>query len=163
MIDKVAGVAARYEELNRLMADPEVSIDPVRIREYAQEQSDLSALHQGYQRYQQVAAELRGTRQMLAEELDPEMRELAEAERASLEAEIEELTEQLRLLLLPKDPNDDEEHHRRDSRRGGRRRGGALRGRPVPHVHSLRRGAGLEGGTAHLERVGHWRLQGGHL
>ncbi len=107
MIDKVAGVAARYEELNRLMADPEVATDPELIRAYAQEQSDISELYQVYQRHRQVEKEIEGTRQMLDEELDPDLEELAEAELNSLEAEREELEERMRVLLLPKDPNDE--------------------------------------------------------
>src|SRR5688500_7082469 len=107
MIEKVARVAARYEELNRLMADPEASTHPVRIREYAQEQAESEAVYLGYQRYQQVEHELNDTRRMLDEEEDSDLIDLARAELESLEAEKEELLERLKRLLLPKDPNDD--------------------------------------------------------
>ncbi|MGH2541558.1 MAG: peptide chain release factor 1 [Ardenticatenaceae bacterium] len=107
MIDKVAGVASRYEELNRLMADPEVATNPIKIREYAREQAELADLHQLYLRFQQVERELHSTRQMLTEELDLELEELAQAELASLEAEQEALEERMKRLLLPRDPNDE--------------------------------------------------------
>ncbi|HEX8682156.1 MAG TPA: peptide chain release factor 1 [Ardenticatenaceae bacterium] len=107
MIDKVARVAERYEELNRLMADPEVATNHDRLRAYAQEQSDIADLHQTYQRYQRVAQELQDTRRMLDEGLDSDFAELAQLELASLEEEEEALTAELRRLLLPKDPNDD--------------------------------------------------------
>jgi peptide chain release factor 1 len=107
MIEKVAAVAARYEELNRLMADPDVATNPVSIRAYAQEQAELAELHQVYERYRQVEAELRSTREMLDEKLDPEMVGLAELEMESLEEEQQALLEGLRTLLLPRDPNDD--------------------------------------------------------
>ncbi|MCB0078730.1 MAG: PCRF domain-containing protein, partial [Anaerolineales bacterium] len=80
MIDKVAAVAARYEELNRIMADPEVATDPDLIREYAQEQSDISDLYRAYQRYQQVEAELDDIALMLEEEGESELRDFAESE-----------------------------------------------------------------------------------
>jgi peptide chain release factor 1 len=107
MIEKVARVAARYDELNRLMADPEIATHPVKIREYAQEQAEIEGLYQGYQRYQQVEHELADTRRMLDEEEDSDLVDLARAELESLEAEKEELLERLKRLLLPKDPNDD--------------------------------------------------------
>lgn len=78
MIDKVARVAERYEELNRLMADPEVATNHDRLRAYAQEQSDIADLHQTYQRYQRVAQELQDTRRMLDEGLDSDFAELAQ-------------------------------------------------------------------------------------
>ena len=106
MIDKVAAVAARYEELNRIMADPEVATDPDLIREYAQEQSDISDLYRAYQRYQQVEAELDDIALMLEEEGESELRDFAESEQRDLRDEQQALRDELRVLLLPKDPND---------------------------------------------------------
>ncbi len=86
MLDKVAAVAARYDELNRLMADPEVIADPARLREVAQEQADISELVDVYHRYQAVVHEVEGTEEMLAGPLDEEMAQLAHEELASLPA-----------------------------------------------------------------------------
>ena len=106
MIEKVAAVAARYEELNRIMADPAVATDPDLIREYAQEQSDISDLYRAYQRYQQVKAELDDIALMLEEEGESELRDFAESEQRDLRDEQQALRDELRVLLLPKDPND---------------------------------------------------------
>ncbi len=107
MIDKIAAVAARYDELNRLMADPDVATDPTRIRAYAQEQAEIAPLYEAFRRYEQIRAEVQSTRQMLAEDLDPDMEELAEAEMESLASEQAELEERMKKLLLPRDPNDE--------------------------------------------------------
>ena len=104
---KAARVAMRYDDLNRLLSDPEIISDPTRVREYAQEQADLEELYQAYQRYEQLETEHRNTQQMLAEEIDEDLVELAQAEIDSLDAEMAELEARLTILLLPKDPNDD--------------------------------------------------------
>jgi peptide chain release factor 1 len=107
MLDKVKLVEERYEELNRLMADPEVVTDHVKVTEYAQEQSELQELVQAYRRYKALEQELADTRELMEMEDDAGMRELAEPEIVRLEGEMEGLYEEMRLLLLPKDPNDD--------------------------------------------------------
>ena len=88
---KAARVAMRYDDLNRLLSDPEVISDPVRVREYAQEQAELEALYQAYQRYVQLETEHTNTQQMLEEETDEDLVELSQAELNSLDTEIEEL------------------------------------------------------------------------
>jgi peptide chain release factor 1 len=107
MLDKVKLVEERYEELNQLMADPEVVTDHVRIAEYAQEQAEIDDLVQTYRRYKALEAELADTRELLDLDEGAEMHELAEQEVARLEGEMETLYERMRLLLLPKDPNDE--------------------------------------------------------
>ena len=104
MLDKVKLVEERYEELNQLMADPEVATDHVRVAEYAQEQAEIEELVQAYRRYQALEAELADTRELLDLEEGAEMHELAEQEVARLEGELETLYERMRLLLLPKVP-----------------------------------------------------------
>ncbi|HBY95054.1 MAG: peptide chain release factor 1 [Ardenticatenaceae bacterium] len=109
MFDALARVAERYEELNQLMADPEVATDPDRLRAYAVEQAELEELVATYRRYQAVAEELVATRAMLEsdETLDDEMEALVREEVERLEAESTGLEECLKRLLLPKDPNDE--------------------------------------------------------
>lgn len=104
---KAAHVAVRYRELNQLMADPEVATDPIRIRDYAQEQAELSGLYEVYEHHQRVTKELEETRVWLEEEEDRDLIELAEAEIRSLEKEQAELEQQMKVFLLPKDPNDE--------------------------------------------------------
>ena len=107
MLDKVKLVEERYEELNRLMADPEVVTDHVKVTEYAQEQAEIEALVQRYRRYKALESELADTHELLEMEDEAEMREMAEQEIARIEAGMQALYDEMRLLLLPKDPNDE--------------------------------------------------------
>lgn len=107
MLDKVELVEERYEELNRLMADPETVTDHVQITEYAQEQADIQDLVQAYRRYRALERELSDTRALMEMDDEAEMQEMAELEIARIEGEMEALYEKMRLLLLPKDPNDE--------------------------------------------------------
>ncbi len=107
MIEKVAAVDRRYEELNRLMADPATAIDPARLAELAREQSEIEELVTLYRQYLAANDELAGAVLLLDEGGDPEMNELAQAEIDRLEAEQAEREARMHLLLLPKDPLDD--------------------------------------------------------
>jgi peptide chain release factor 1 len=107
MLDKLAAVEARYEELNRLMADPQVATDPDLLRRYGQEVADLEELVRTYRRFRDVSHQLTETHAMLNDGLDGEMLALVQDEIAALERQEAELRSQLRWLLLPKDPNDE--------------------------------------------------------
>lgn len=107
MLEKLENIEKRHEELNRLMAKPEVATDPVRLREYAQEQAELEHVVQKYRQYKATTTELEKTQAMLDEELSAEMRVLVEEEIAALEEKRGDLLEEIRLLLLPKDPRDE--------------------------------------------------------
>ncbi|MBU0705459.1 MAG: peptide chain release factor 1 [Chloroflexi bacterium] len=107
MLERLGKVEERYEELTRLMADPEVAQDYERVAEYAKERSDLEGIVAAYRAYKSAAHELEETKTLLADDADPELRELAEAEVERLEAELADLEPSLRRLLLPKDPRDD--------------------------------------------------------
>jgi len=104
MLKKLDKVEERYEELARLMADPAVAQDYERVAQYAKERSDLENIVTVYRAYKETAEELEGTRTLLTDDADPELRELAEAEVASLQARLDKLEPQLRQLLLPRDP-----------------------------------------------------------
>jgi len=106
MLEKVAAIVARYEELNRLLADPEVISNPDRLRELAQEQADIAEIVEVYRRYQATVHDLEETEQMLAGPLEEEMAELAREEVEKLRARRDELMEQMKKLLLPTDPRD---------------------------------------------------------
>lgn len=106
MLDKVKLVEERYQELNRLMADPEVVMDHVKVTEYAQEQAEIQELVRTYRGYKALEAELADTRELIELEEDAEMREMAEVEVERIENEMQALYGQMRHLLLPKDPND---------------------------------------------------------
>ena len=106
MLDKVKLVEERYEELSQLMADPEVVIDHLKVTEYAQEQAEIQELVQALRRYEALGQELADTRELGELEDDAEMHEMAAQEITRLEGEMSTLYDQMRLLLLPKDPND---------------------------------------------------------
>lgn len=112
MLEKLALVEERYEELNRLMADPEVATDHVHLKELAQEQAEIEELVQTYRQYKANEQELSETEAMLQETTnkeggDEELEELAREEIERLTTRQEELYEKLRLMLLPKDPKDE--------------------------------------------------------
>jgi peptide chain release factor 1 len=107
MLEKLALVEERYEELNRLMADPEVATDHVRLKELAQEQAEIEQVVQTYRQYKTNEKELSETEVMLEEGGDQELEELAREEIESLTAKRDELYEKLRLMLLPRDPKDE--------------------------------------------------------
>jgi peptide chain release factor 1 len=107
MIEKLKDVETRYNELLELMSSPQISRNPELLKKYGQEQASLEPMVETYRRYRDVLDQLQDTREMLADDLDDEMRDMVRDERDRLEAEQEELEKELRLMLLPKDPNDE--------------------------------------------------------
>jgi peptide chain release factor 1 len=107
MLERLKSLEDRYHKLNELLSDPEVVNDPNKLRDYSKEQSDLEDVVQAYRTYQNVVSELDDAKEMLDDDLDEEMREMAKDEIAELTEQEEKLREELKVLLLPKDPNDD--------------------------------------------------------
>jgi peptide chain release factor 1 len=107
MLDKLAAVEARYNELLDLMASPEVVSKPDLLQKYGQEQASIERLVETYRRYQAVLTQLDEARAMLGDGLDDEMRAMVKEELDNLENEQVDLEEKLRVMLLPKDPNDE--------------------------------------------------------
>ncbi|MCP4164690.1 MAG: peptide chain release factor 1 [Chloroflexi bacterium] len=106
MEEKLNQIENRYLELEQMMADPSVAADYQRVTKLAREQSELREVVEVYRRFKRVKDELNDAQELLETSDDADMKELAEAEIEELVAENEELTEQLRLLLVPKDPRD---------------------------------------------------------
>lgn len=107
LTEQLSRVEERFEELDRLMADPDVVSDYARVQELAQERSNLEALVDAYRRYQGLQSQLADNLALLEENEDPELSELAEMENAELEVEAASLEDEMRRMLLPKDRNDD--------------------------------------------------------
>jgi peptide chain release factor 1 len=107
VLDRLKSIEDRYEKLNELLSDPEVVNDPKKLREYSKEQSDLQETVEVYRRYRSASEQLSDAKAMLEEKLDSDMREMVKEEISELQEEIESLTDQLKVLLIPKDPNDD--------------------------------------------------------
>ena len=106
MEDGLELIEKRYVEIDKLMADPKVATDHILVREYAQEQAEISETVTLYRELRQLREELDGTQEMLADAADEELKEMAREEITLLEARQSELEDTLRLLLVPKDPND---------------------------------------------------------
>lgn len=107
MFDRLQAVEDRYERLNELLSDPEIVNDPKKLREYSKEQSSIQETVEVYRQYKEIKAQYTDAKAMLEEKLDPEMRELVKEEVGELEEQLEELEARLKILLIPKDPNDD--------------------------------------------------------
>ena len=107
MLEKIAKIVDRYDEIEQVMADPEVLADYQKIAELAQERSELASIVNAYHEHEAVVLELEGTRELLAAADDPEMIAMAEEEIELLVNRQEELEQQMRSLLIPKDSRDD--------------------------------------------------------
>jgi peptide chain release factor 1 len=105
MLHKLEEVADRFREVEGQLSDPRVLADQGRFRALSKEHSDLSAVVAAYHRLCKVRENAAGSQELLKDP-DPEVREMARAELAELEVEQSELEQQIKLLLLPKDPND---------------------------------------------------------
>ena len=107
VLDRLQAVEDRYEKLNELLSDPEIISDSNKLREYSKEQSDIQDTVEVYREYKDVREQLRDAKAMLEEKLDADMREMVKEEVSELEGQEKELSERLKILLVPKDPNDD--------------------------------------------------------
>jgi peptide chain release factor 1 len=107
MFEKLKEIEARYDELEREMADPGVIADQLKYKKVTKAHSDLEDIVTHYRGLKKVMGEIQATGEMLRDKLDLELRELAEAELASLEEDRSSLEERLRVLLLPSDPLDE--------------------------------------------------------
>ena len=107
MFDKLEDLLRHYEELMNTLSEPDVANDPVRFKKLMKEQSDLAPIVEAYTEYKKCKQNIEDSLLMLEEESDEEMRELAKEELNDSKARLEELENELKILLLPKDPNDD--------------------------------------------------------
>ena len=107
MFDKLDDLLRRYEEIVNELHEPDVVNDQNRFRSLMKEQSDLMPLVDAYTEYKKCKQDEEDSLVMLEEENDGEMREMLKDELAAAKKRIEELGQQLKILLLPKDPNDD--------------------------------------------------------
>ncbi len=105
MFANLEDVVDRFREVEGLLSEPSVTSDQNRYRDLAKEHSDLTEVVTVYGEYKQVCNDIDGSLELL-QDSDPEMKELAKAELPDLEQQRTGLEERLRLLLLPKDPND---------------------------------------------------------
>jgi len=107
LIDRLEAIARRYHEIEAEMGRPEVASDHAQLTKLAREQRALRETVQTYEAYKRARHEFESARELQKNENDPEMQEYLRAEEHRASAQLAELDEKLKLLLLPKDPNDD--------------------------------------------------------
>lgn len=106
MFNKLESAENRYEEINLKLSDPDVISDQDEYRKLMVEHSELSDIVEKYREYKEITRQLEETRQLLDESLDKDFRELAQAEFKELKERLEKVSMKLKIMLLPKDPND---------------------------------------------------------
>lgn len=106
MYDKLQGIEEKYEQLERLLSDPEIISDQSQYQKHAKALSELQETVNVFREYKKVLKELEEAEAMAVGERDPEMVELAAAEAGELKQQKAEIEDKLRKILLPKDPND---------------------------------------------------------
>ncbi len=109
MFDKLEDLVAKYEELLNELNNPDIVNDQTRYKKVMKEQNDLAPIVEAYRKYKQAKKDVEDSLAILDSESDEEMRELAKEEMNDAKERIEKLEQQLKILLLPKDPNDDKD------------------------------------------------------
>jgi len=107
IFDKLQAVADRYDELNELISDPDIIADTQRFMKLSKEEGSLRETVEKYTQYKKVVQQVRDDEELLHEKLDDEMEQLTKEELAESKTKQEQLEQELRILLLPQDPNDD--------------------------------------------------------
>lgn len=107
LLSKLEAIHYRFKEVAQLIVDPDIIADMDRYIKLNKEYKDLEELDKVYQEYKNVLDNIRSAKEMLSEETDPEMREMAKMELDELENKRPEMEEQIKFMLIPKDPEDD--------------------------------------------------------
>ena len=106
ILDKLAGVKLKFEEVGELLTDPSVITDTKRFIKLNKEYKEMEAVVRAYNEYKDLVSNIQEAKDILATEKDPEMREMAKLELEELEPRVAEMEEEIKILLLPKDPED---------------------------------------------------------
>src|SRR6202163_2912638 len=107
MFERLDQIEARYEELTQTLASPEIMNDSARYQKTAKAHSEIVPIVERYREFKDLKRGIAESRAVLADEKDPEMRAYAQEELDKLEARVGAVEEELKVLLLPKDPNDE--------------------------------------------------------
>ena len=109
MFDKLDDIVNRYEDITAELSNPDVVNDQTRFRKLMKEQNNIAPIVTAFTEYKECKKNIEDSLTMLDEESDDELRELAKEELSEARKRSEELEEELKILLLPKDPNDDKD------------------------------------------------------
>src|SRR6266545_72378 len=107
MFDRLAHIEAKYDELTAALASPEVTSDSAKYQKTAKSHSELHPIVERYREYKDLKQGIAESKALLAEESDAEMRAYAQEELTKLEQRVAEVEQELKILLVPKDPNDE--------------------------------------------------------
>ena len=107
MFERLDQIEARYEELTQALASPEIMSDSAKFQKTAKAHSEISAVVEKYREFKDLRKGISESKTVLADEKDPEMRAYAQEELTQLEARVGKVEEDLKVLLIPKDPNDE--------------------------------------------------------
>ena len=107
MLKKLYEIERKYDEFTELLSDPEILANQIEWQKYAKAQAGMTNIVTAFREYQGVLHELQETETLLQEKLDFDMQEMVKQEREKLSSQSQELEEQIRVLLLPKDPLDE--------------------------------------------------------
>jgi peptide chain release factor 1 len=107
MFDKLEMAENRYEEINHKLSDPEILSDQDEYRKLMKEYSDLGVIVSKYRDYKKVSSDIKEAKELIGDKLDKDFRDMVEAELKEAEEKYENIKRELKILLLPKDPNDD--------------------------------------------------------
>jgi len=106
MFENLEKIVQRFEEINEELTKPEVVSDQQKLIKLTKERSELEEIVNTYKKYKEIKKNIEGNKEIIYSKIDPELVELAKLELDELEPELERLEEQLKMLLLPKDPED---------------------------------------------------------
>src|SRR3990170_7735606 len=105
MLKKLGAVVEKYDDLTRLLSDPSVASDRQKYQKYSKERSDIEDVVVRYRAYQDILKQREEAEEITRDkQADPELREMAEAELKELQAKSAQMEQELRLMLVPKDP-----------------------------------------------------------
>ncbi|MCL2227382.1 MAG: peptide chain release factor 1 [Oscillospiraceae bacterium] len=104
MLEKLKAIEEKYKNLEMRMQDPEVYSDPAVYAKLAREQKEIQPVVEAFQKYERARSDMEGAKELMG---DPELKEMAQEEYDAAQANMEQMEEELRVLLLPRDPNDD--------------------------------------------------------
>jgi len=103
MLDKLNAIEEKYKSLEKRMQEPEVYSDPAQYARLAREQKEIQPVVEAFRKYEKARSDMEGARELMS---DPDFKELAQEEYESAQADMASMEEELRILLLPRDPND---------------------------------------------------------
>src|ERR1700744_3185932 len=107
MFERLEQIEARYEELTNALASPEITNDSARYQKTAKAHSEIAPVVEKYREYKDLTRGIAESKALLADETDADMRAYASEELAKLEGRVGGVEDELKVLLLPKDPNDE--------------------------------------------------------